>query len=343
MTDREHETVLLPSTGNATLIDVAKIAGVSPITVSRALNQPQLVRPETVAKVQAAVAATGYVKNMMAGALASNKSKLIAFLLPTIATPIFSETVQAASDELTQGGYQLLLGLSGYEAWREEGLVETILSRRPDGIILTGTQHTENTRKRLQNAKIPIVETWDMTLSPVDMLVGFSHEEIGRAIAHHAIEQGYRRIAVLTVDDPRGALRNQGLMAALAKHSVSVVASEVMPSPATFQLGRAGTARLLEQNLGLDLIVCSSDTLAHGALTEATDRGLRVPEDIGIMGFGDLSFAAHTTPPLSTVRVEGAKIGKLAARAIIDRIDRPNAPGPRITDTGFQLIHRGTT
>jgi LacI family gluconate utilization system Gnt-I transcriptional repressor len=251
--------------------------------------------------------------------------------------------VQAASDELTGRGYQLLLGLSGYEAWREEILVETILSRRPDGIILTGTLHTDATRKRLQNVNIPVVETWDMTASPVDMLVGFSHEEIGHAIANHLTDQGYRRIAVLTVDDPRGARRNQGLMAALAKQGVAVVATEVMPVPATFQLGREGAARLLDRRAGLDMIVCSSDTLAHGALTEAASRGLRVPDDVGIMGFGDLQFAAHTAPPLSTVRVDGALIGTLAARAILDRIDRTPARPPCITDTGFTLIHRATT
>lgn len=333
----------LSQAGSATLIDVAKIAGVSPITVSRALNQPQLVRPDTLAKVQAAVVATGYVKNMMAGALASNRSKLVALVLPTIANPIFAETVQAASDELTARGYQLLLGLSGYEAWREEILVETILSRRPDGIILTGTLHTDNTRKRLQNVNIPVVETWDMTASPVDMLVGFSHEEIGHAIANHLIDQGYRRIAVLTVDDPRGARRNQGLMAALAKHGIAVLATEVMPVPATFQLGREGATRLLDRHADLDVIVCSSDTLAHGALTEAASRGLAVPGDVGIMGFGDLQFAAHTSPPLSTVRVDGALIGKLAARAILERIGRAASTMERVTDTGFKLIHRETT
>jgi LacI family gluconate utilization system Gnt-I transcriptional repressor len=339
-----HPTSLsAPPAGSATLIDVAKIAGVSPITVSRALNQPQLVRADTVAKVQAAVLETGYVKNMMAGALASNRSKLVALVLPTIANPIFAETVQAASDELTAGGYQLLLGLSGYEAWREEILVETILSRRPDGIILTGTLHTDNTRKRLQNANIPIVETWDMTSSPIDMLVGFSHEEIGHAIAGHLVERGYRRIAILTVDDPRGARRNQGLMAALAKQGVAVVATEVMPVPATFQLGREGAARLLDKHQGLDMIVCSSDTLAHGALTEASSRGQHVPGDLGIMGFGDLELAAHTSPPLSTVRVDGAMIGRLAAQAILQRIGGAPAKGARVTDTGFQLVHRETS
>jgi len=333
-----------PQSGSTTLIDVAKVAGVSPITVSRALNQPGMVRGTTLAKVQAAVLETGYVKNMQAGALASNRSKLVALLLPTIANSIFAETVQAATDRLTQAGYQLLLGLSGYEAWREEILIETIMSRRPDGIILTGTLHTDNTRKRLQNARIPVVETWDMTSSPIDMLVGFSHEEVGHAVAVHLLEKGYRRFAILTVDDPRGARRNQGLMAALAKHGIACLASEVQPAPATLQLGREGAARLLDAGARPDVIVCSSDTLAHGVLTEATSRGLNVPDDIAVMGFGDMNFAAHTFPSLSTVRVDGASIGSLAAQALLDRIENgPITDAARVTDTGFQLIQRGST
>jgi LacI family gluconate utilization system Gnt-I transcriptional repressor len=325
----------------ATLADVAKLAGVSPITVSRALNQPHLVRPNTVAKVQAAVAQTGYVKNMMAGALASNRSRLVSLVLPTISTPIFADMVQAASDHLTAAGYQVMLGLSSYEAWREEVLVETILSRRPDGVILTGSLHTDSTRRRLQAAQVPVVEAWDLTPSPIDMMVGFSHEEVGHAIAQHLLERGYKRIAILAVEDPRAARRNQGLQAGLAKLGVQVAAVQMMPLPSTFGLGRDGLSLLLERCPDVDAVVCSSDTLAHGVLTEAIARGLSVPGQLAVVGFGDLNFAARTYPPLSTVRVDGANIGRVAAQAILDRLDGKAVAG--LTDTGFQLIQRGST
>jgi LacI family gluconate utilization system Gnt-I transcriptional repressor len=331
------------SVSGATLVDVAKVAGVSPITVSRALNQPHLVRPNTVAKVQAAVQQTGYVKNMMAGALASSRSRLVSLVLPTISTPIFADMVEAASESLTRSGYQVMLGLSSYEAWREEVLVETILSRRPDGVILTGSLHTDSTRRRLQMSGVPVVETWDMTPSPIDMMIGFSHEEVGHAIALHLLERGYRRIAILAVEDPRAARRNQGLQAGLAKQGVEVAAVQIMPLPSTFQLGREGMVRLLERCPDVDVVVCSSDTLAHGVLTEAISRGVRVPEQLAVLGFGDLGFAAHTWPPLSTVRVDGAKIGRLAAQAIVDRVEGGGKPASRLTDTGFELIQRGST
>jgi LacI family gluconate utilization system Gnt-I transcriptional repressor len=325
----------------ATLADVAKVAGVSPITVSRALNQPHLVRPNTVARVQAAVQQTGYVKNMMAGALASNRSRLVSLVLPTISTPIFADMVQAASDHLTTAGYQVMLGLSSYEAWREEVLVETILSRRPDGVILTGSLHTDSTRRRLQAAQVPVVEAWDLTPSPIDMMVGFSHEEVGHAIAQHLLARGYRRIAILSVDDSRAARRNQGLQAGLAKHGVRAAAVQEMPLPSTFAVGRDGLSLLLERCPELDAVVCSSDTLAHGVLTEAIARGLSVPGQLAVVGFGDLNFAAQTYPPLSTVRVDGANIGRVAAQAILDRLDGKAVAG--LTDTGFQFIQRGST
>jgi LacI family gluconate utilization system Gnt-I transcriptional repressor len=309
--------------------------------VSRALNQPHLVRPNTVAKVQAAVQQTGYVRNMMAGALASSRSRLVSLVLPTISTPIFADMVQAASDQLTAAGYQVMLGLSSYEAWREEMLVETILSRRPDGVILTGSLHTDATRRRLQASHVPVVEAWDLTPSPIDMMVGFSHEEVGHAIAQHLLERGYKRIAILAVEDPRAARRNQGLQAGLAKHGVQVAAIEVMPLPSTFALGRDGLALLLERCPDVDAVVCSSDTLAHGVLTEAIARGLAVPQQLAVLGFGDLNFAARTYPPLSTVRVDGANIGRVAAQAILDRLEGKAVSS--LTDTGFQLIQRGST
>ncbi|MGO4377148.1 LacI family DNA-binding transcriptional regulator [Pseudoduganella sp. RAF19] len=330
--------------GGPTLVDVARVAGVSAITVSRALNQPQLVKPNTLAKIQAAIDETGYVKNMLAGGLAMNRSKLVSLVIPNIANPVFADMVQSATATLTAAGYQVLLGLGGYESWREELLVETILSRRPDGVILTGTQHTDNTRNRLQKAGVPVVETWDMTPAPIDMLVGFSHEEAGRVVASHLLERGYRRVGIVTMDDGRAVRRKQGLLVALARHGVEVVASEVLSGVATLPLGRTGAGRLLDAHPELDAIAASSDTLAHGVLIEAASRGIAVPSQLAVMGFGDLSFAAHVYPALSTIRVDGTLIGSTAAKAILQRVD-PNSSAPveRVMDVGFELVHRAST
>jgi LacI family transcriptional regulator, gluconate utilization system Gnt-I transcriptional repressor len=327
-----------------TLIDVAKIAGVSPITVSRALHRPEVVSKAARERVLAAVREVGYVSNMLAGSLASNKSRLVAILLPTIANSIFADTVQALMDRLTVAGYQTLLGLTGYSAEQEEKLIEALLGRRPDGIVLTGTLHTEASRQRLAHSGIPVVESWDLSEAPLDMLVGFSHEAVGEAIARHLLAKGYQRYAVVSIGDPRGLRRCNSLVAELAKQGHHDIPTQILTPPATVEVGRTGLRQLLDLGHRPQVVVCSSDTIAQGVLAEAASRGLRVPEDIAVMGFGDLSSAAHVHPPLSTVRVDGTYIGEQIANALLDRFNYPaGSADPRRIDTGFTLIDRQST
>lgn len=314
------------------------------MTVSRALHRPELVSELTREKVREAVRATGYVSNMLAGGLASNKSRLVAIFLPTIANSIFADTVQALMDRLTEAGYQALLGLTGYSAEQEEALLEAVLGRRPDGIVLTGTLHTEASRLRLAQAGIPVVEAWDLSEVPIDMLVGFSHEDVGESTARHLLGKGYRRFSVITISDPRGLRRCNSLIAELARHGLTDIPIEVLAPPATLEIGREGLRRLLEQETPPDIVVCSSDTIAQGVLAEAASRGLRVPQDLAVMGFGDLSSAAQVYPALSTVSVDGSQIGLRAAQALLDRFKHPNSGEiPVRIDTGFRLIDRAST
>ncbi|MBD8576677.1 LacI family DNA-binding transcriptional regulator [Pseudomonas syringae] len=327
-----------------TLIDVAKVAGVSPITVSRALSRPELVTERTRQRVMEAVRQTGYVSNMMAGSLASNKSRLVAIFVPTIANSIFADTVQALMDRLTDAGYQTLLGLTGYSPEQEEKLLETILGRRPDGIVLTGTLHTEASRLRLAQSGIPVVESWDLTADPLDMLVGFSHEQVGQAVARHLLARDYRRFSVITLADPRGLRRCNSLIGELANHGVDEVPVQIMTPPATLKTGRDGLCQLLGQGATPQVVVCSSDTIAQGVLAEAASRGLRVPQDLAVMGFGDLSSAAQVYPALSTVRVDGRMIGEHIAQALLNRFDSvDNVLDPVRIDSGFSIIDRQTT
>ncbi|QXH44349.1 LacI family DNA-binding transcriptional regulator [Pseudomonas xanthosomatis] len=338
-----------PSTPTAkpsspTLIDVAKVAGVSPITVSRALHRPEVVSKAAREKVLAAVREVGYVSNMLAGSLASNKSRLVAILLPTIANSIFADTVQALMDRLTHAGYQTLLGLTGYSAEQEEKLIEALLGRRPDGIVLTGTLHTEASRQRLAQSGIPVVESWDLSEDPLDMLVGFSHEAVGEAIARHLLGKGYQRFAVVSIGDPRGLRRCNSLVAELARHGHHDIPTQILTPPATLEVGRSGLKQLLDQGQRPEVVVCSSDTIAQGVLAEAASRGLKVPQDLAVMGFGDLSSAAQVHPPLSTVRVDGTRIGEQIAQALLERFSYPaGSAQPVRIDTGFTLIDRQST
>lgn len=325
--------------GGITISDVARLASVSAITVSRALNTPERVSPDTLQRVRDAVARTGYVPNMLAGGLASNRSRLVAALIPTIAGSVFLETVQALTDTLAAGGYQLMLGQSGYTGVHEDALIDAIVGRRPDGIVLTGVMHSPEGRQRLLASGIPVVETWDITPTPIDMLVGFSHQEVGARAATYLHGKGYRRLAIVTADDQRASLRRAGFEARLRELGVTHVPACVVGAPSTLGNGRAGLTRLLALQPRTDAVFCSSDVLAQGVMTEALARGLPVPDKLAVMGFGNLGFAADLHPALTTVHIDGTAIGAQAARFIMDKVAGRDV-GRKVRDIGFSLVKR---
>jgi LacI family gluconate utilization system Gnt-I transcriptional repressor len=319
------------------ITDVAASAGVSPITVSRVFNAPQTVAPETLLRVRQAVQELGYVPNRLAGGLSSAKSRLIAAIVPTVAHSLFSESVQVFSDTMSRAGYQVLLGLSGYSGEDEDTLLDAVLSRRPEGVLLTGVAHTATLRARLLRIGIPIVETWDMTEHPIDMLVGFSHYAIGVAVAQHFIARDMKRPALVSASDNRALARRRGFVDTLDMDVVEVIVSP----PSSVALGREGLQRILTQAPAVDAIFCSSDLLALGVVSQARKLGIAIPDRLAVCGFGDLEFAADTTPALTTVRVDGKRIGATAARCLIERLG--GAPGKNLIDVSFELVVRETT
>jgi LacI family gluconate utilization system Gnt-I transcriptional repressor len=324
------------------LHDVAKLAGVAPITASRAVNTPGQVSEEVRKKVSAAIARTGYVPNRLAGSLASTRSRLVAAVVPTISGPVFLATVQSLTESLAAHGYQLMLGQSGYVGSREDALLEAIIGRRPDGIVLTGIMHSDEGRRRLLASGIPVVETWDLTPTPIDMLVGFSHVEVGRKVAEFLHAKGRRRLAVLAGDDERARRRQDAFVAAAKALGLKKVQSVVVPAPTTLGSGRAALPELLRGPGAVDAVFCSSDLLALGVMTEAQSRGISVPEQLAVVGFGDLDFAADLHPALSTVRINAAEVGRRAAQFIVDRAEGRKVE-ERVVDIGFSIVDRKTT
>lgn len=329
------------STDSLTLQDIAKLAGVAPITVSRVLNRPDLVTPETIKSVQKVIDRTGYVPNLLAGGLASRRSGLIAAMVPSLRNMMFVQVVERLNDIFNAAGYKLLLGLTGYPQ-RENELMATFLSRRPEAVLLTGVNHSPETRQRLLAAKIPVVEIWDYTPTPIDMLVGFSHEKIGRAVARLFHKKGFRSVCMVMAKDRRALLRFRAFKKELEHLGVHDVVTQMTRTPGTFRLGREALARILDRGQLPDAIFCSSDSLAHGVMTEAQSRGMKIPDDLAVIGFGDLDFSGSTFPALSTVSIKHREIGSLAAEAILARLN--NQPIPeRVIDIGFEIIERGST
>ena len=325
--------------GAVTLHDVARLAGVAPITASRALKTPGQVSEDVRKRVAEAVAQTGYVPNLLAGGLASTRSRLVAAVVPTITGPVFMPTVEALTESLAERGYHLMLGQSGYVGNREDALLEAIIGRRPDGIVLTGTVHSDALRRRLRAAGTPVVETWDLTADPIDMLVGFSHAEVGAAVARFLHQRGHRRLAVVAGNDDRARRRTAAFVAQAAVLKCPKVPVHEVTPPTTLRSGRQALKALMALRSRPEGVFCSSDLLALGVLTEARAAGLKVPADLAVVGFGDLDFAADTDPALTTVRINGAAIGRQAADFIVRRAEGQEIAQP-VIDIGFSIVER---
>jgi LacI family transcriptional regulator, gluconate utilization system Gnt-I transcriptional repressor len=326
---------------SVTVRDVARIAGVSAMTVSRAVNTPDGVPEATLAKVQQAIAKTGYVPNLLAGGLRSRKSRLVAALIPTLMGPVFNETVQALTVALSQRGYQLMLGQSGYADSREDDLLGAIIGRRPDGIVLTGVSHSAEARRRLMASGIPVVETWDLTPTPIDMVVGFSHVAVAEAVCRRLHAGGRRRLAVIAADDERARRRTAAFLAAARSLRLPKPAVYQVAAPARSDGGRSGLRAVLAQDPDIDGVFCSSDLLALGLLTEALAMGVKVPDRLAVIGFGDVYFARDLHPALTTVRIDGMRMGEEAARCIVDRVEGRAVP-EHVIDIGFSIVERAS-
>jgi LacI family gluconate utilization system Gnt-I transcriptional repressor len=329
--------------GQATIEDVARFAGVSTSTVSRVMRQPAIVTERLRAKVRAAVERLDYVPNQMATGLAAAKGRQVGVIVPSILNAFFSETIDALTQRIAGLGHQVLLGTSDYDEGREEALIESFLSWQPAALVIAGLRHSRRAARLLLGLRNPVIEVWEIGGAPIDYAVGFSHRAVGRAMARHLVARGRRRIAFLGAyleRDQRAAMRAEGYAEAMreAGRAPLVLA---MPERAAVGAGAEGLARILADHPDIDALCCSNDVIALGALFEAQRRKIAVPDRLAIVGFGDLDFAAHSVPPLTTVRPPARAIGD-AVGAIIERAWRGEPGGLKVTDLGFEMVVRGT-
>lgn len=325
-----------------TMQDVGRMAGVSQVTVSRALSDPAKVSPDTLRRITQAIEATGFVPNALAGALASRRSGLVTALVPSITNIIYASMVQAFGLRMRDAGYQILLSETGLTLEAEEETLARHLSRRPDAVLLTGIHHTARTRRMLLASGIPVVEVWDFTETPIDACVGFDHAATGRAVGDLAADLGHVQAATVCAGDERAKRRMAGFATQFTRRGGQAVLELGYDDQASLARGRAALARLLdEMGFGRGLVFCSSDILAHGVLIEAQARGLRVPQDIAVVGFGDQEFSDATNPPISTVHVDREAFGRAAAEALLSGIEG-RRDGPAAIDLGFRILRRGS-
>jgi len=318
-----------------TLSAVAKLAGVSSITVSRVVRLPNLVKPLTRDRVEAAMRELGYVPNQVAGSLASARTSSVGVLVPTIANSIFADTVQGLSDELEPLGYAVILAQSRYDASREDRMLAALLSRRPEAIIMVGSPATEDGARLLGRAGIPVVETWDLPVAPIDAVAGFDNHAAGAAVARHLVAQGRRNLAFIGGDDPRATRRWNGFEEA----ALSVGADP--PRRLVLNRNASGSVGALAELPGVDAVFAANDAHAIGFMSGLRAAGLlrngpAAEQPVAVIGLGDLEMGQLIAPTLSTIRVHGDAIGRTAAKLMLNR------DGPRRVDLGFELVLRNS-
>ncbi|CAB3810192.1 HTH-type transcriptional regulator GntR [Paraburkholderia fynbosensis] len=300
--------------------DVAERAGVSKMTVSRVLSG-RSVSQATREKVQKVIDELGYVADAAAGALSSGRSEFVAVLVPSLSSSNFSDTVRGLTAAFSPHGLQLLLGDTDYRLEQEELLVRSMLRHQPRCVALTGSRHTEATRTLLRRAGIPVVEMWDLPADPIDTAVGFSNATAARAMVRHLHECGYRRIGFIagaSERDRRGLDRMRGYVAeikALGLGEPRVI--RLGESPITMSHGAPAIGALLEAWPDTDAVMCVSDMSAFGAIMECHRRGLSVPRDIAIAGFGNFEVSWCCQPTITTVSVDAYGIGLRAGETLL--------------------------
>ncbi len=342
---RKLKSSSLNTEKRSTIVDVAKHAGVGTMTVSRALNRPEMVSADLRERVLKAVEDLGYIPNRVAGGLASGTAKAVSVIVPTLNHPVYVPFLEGLYSLLPQEGYQILLGTSEYQLEAEEQLIATLLGWQPDAIVIAGVDHSLRTRNMLTNARVPVVEIMDLTEKPIDLNIGFSHEQVGVAAAEFLVKKGYKNIAyagMLTQFDLRGSRRMKSFLATLKKLKLPNNYIITNDKASSISVGRELMIDLLEKYPNVDAVFFANDDLAAGALFECQRRKIKVPKDIAIIGFNDSEIASQVNPGLTTVATPRFEMGRLAADMLLRRLRGTRVDSARI-DIGFRIVEREST
>lgn len=332
------------ATGRVTLADVAGVAGVSPITVSRALRGERAVDPVLVARVKAAADRLGYVPDPAARALASRHSTHVALLIPLLSNALFVDLLETAQRTLRAAGYQTLIGVTHYDTGEEEQLLREQLLHRPAGLLVTGLQHSDATHALIRGSGVPCVHLMETSSAPDVYSVGFSQADAAAALTRHLLQRGYRRIAFAAAQlDARTLQRREGWRMAMQAAGLHAATLEWLnPAPSSLALGGTMFEQIAAQTPAVDAVFFCNDDLAHGALLAALRLGIAVPQRVAVAGFNDLTGSDQMLPPLTTVRTPRARIGSAAAELLI-ALMRGEAVASNAIDLGYELVVRAST
>jgi LacI family gluconate utilization system Gnt-I transcriptional repressor len=327
------------------LRDVARAAGVSTMTVARALREPAKVAPETLQRVQRVLRETGYTPNLIARGLTSKRSGLVAVIVPALTNSLIAEIVQGLTNALAEAGLHVVLGVSDWSMKEEEEMIRALLSRQVDAIYLSGVMRSPESRRMLLQAGLPVVEGANLGEDPIDMAVGHSNLAAAYETTRHLIERGYDPIAYIGApleDNDRARDRRRGYETALLGAGRTPHPSLYIEAPLHVTAGANAMGALLDGSLKPRAVFCYSDVLAVGAHFECQRRRIAIPGQVAVAGYDDLEIASQLVPKLTSLRVPRYEIGRRAGEMISRRLAGESVDA-RIVNTGFELMVREST
>lgn len=330
--------------GRPRLIDVARLAGVSLGSASRALSSPDVVREHTLQRVREAAERLGYVPDGTARALALRRSMTVGAVLPTIANPIFSNFVQALQKALARQNYHLLIAAHEYHPDKEVAIVERLVQRGIDGIVLIGTDHPAAVFRRIEHARMPYVCAWSTDEARSHPCVGISNRRAMHRVVRYLLELGHREFAVIsghTEYNERARSRIDGVLDAMALADVNLPAERIFQTGFSLDAGREAMRKALALSPRPTAVICCTDVLAAGALAEARAQGISVPRELSVSGFDDIEFVSLLEPPLTSLEVRTDEIGRLAGEQMLAALKGSVSKAPIEIET--RLIVRGST
>ena len=328
----------------AKISDVAREARVSPATVSRVLNHPEIVRAKLRDKVARAIATLSYTRDSAGRALKSGRMRTIGAIVPTLGLSIFAEGVEAMQNRLSESGYTLLIANSQYDQRRELQEMQSLIERGVDGIALVGGSHGPELRALIRQAGVPVITTYVAKAEAGIPAIGVDNGAATRELTKFLLDLGHVAFGAIVNIPPsndRSRARLDGIQRALSRAGIILRPTQIIRADHSLAQGRSAFRQLINDHPDTTAIICTTDTLAIGAMAEARHMGFSVPDAISITGFDDVELAAQVDPPLTTISVPAAEIGRGAADYLINAI--AGMPIPQSVQVPYRLIIRSST
>jgi LacI family transcriptional regulator len=331
-------------TSGVTLRDVARFAGVSSATVSRVMNNPAVVSDELRSRIMVAIDHLGWVPHAAARALATQRTKTVGAVFPTLANEHFASAIQALQESLEQAGYTLLLACSEYDLDREYRQVRTMLERGVDAVVLVGEAHHHDLQPLLVQRHIPFVNTFVYSENSDSLCVGVDNHQAFFDFTTYLVGLGHRRFAMLsqhTDTNDRAQARREGVRDALAEHGLGISAAHMVDGVWGARVGRQLFSKVMSTPQPPTVVICGNGSFAMGAMLEAMHQGYKIPDDLSLVGFDDFELMSELPIPITTVRVPSAEIGTNAAKIILAELAEPGTA--RSTRLEAELIVRASS